>query len=123
MNILLLAAATVLTLTGLVHSILGEVLIFKKIRTGGMVPNIEIPPLQIRNFQIIWATWHLTSLLGFLVATVLLNMALTDSVRPEFLIPVVITLFAASFLVFYATQGKHPGWIGLLLVAILCWLA
>jgi hypothetical protein len=120
MNMLLLTAAILLTITGLIHSILGEVLIFKKIRRGGIVPNIELPPLQIRNFQIIWATWHLASLLGILVAIFLFDMALTDAARPVVLLIVAFTLFVASFLVLFATKAKHPGWISLLLAGLLC---
>lgn len=36
---------------------------------------------------------------------------------------IVVAMAAGSFLVFVGTKGQHPGWIGLLGVAVLAWLA
>ncbi len=123
MENLLLSASIILILTGITHSVLGELLIFKKIRNKGIVPNIEIPPLQIRNFQIIWATWHLVSVFGFLIAGLIIEMAKSGPVKSEFMIPISASMLAASLLVLFATKAKHPGWFGLLMVALLCLLS
>ncbi len=122
-NNLLLSAGLILIITGVVHSVLGEVLIFKKIRNKGVVPDIEISPLQVRNFQIIWATWHLVTVFGFLISVLIFKMAEYSVIKSEFLLPITITMFVASFIVFFATNARHPGWIGLLTVGLLCWLS
>ena len=64
MDIPLTLAALLLIVTGLVHSLLGEWLIFRHLRQGTLVPKLGAPPLQTRNIRILWATWHLTSVLG-----------------------------------------------------------
>ncbi len=123
MENLLLSASIILILTGITHSVLGELLIFKKIRNKGIVPNIEIPPLQIRNFQIIWATWHLVSVFGILIAVLIIQIAKSSPATSEFLIPISASMLVGSLLVLFATKAKHPGWFGLMMVALLCLLS
>lgn len=119
----LLAAAVVAVLVGVIHSILGEVLIFRKLRKGTIIPTQAAAPLEPRNVRILWATWHLASAFGFGFAAILLFLANHDS-APDPAIAWTLTLsFAAgSVLVMAATRGKHPGWIGLLIVSVLTFL-
>lgn len=60
----LATAAGLAVLIGIVHSFLGERLIFRKLRDGSFVPDREAPPLSARNVRILWATWHLASVFG-----------------------------------------------------------
>ena len=61
----LLAGASLLAiLTGVVHSLLGERLIFRHVRSKSVVPSLPAPPLQARHIRILWATWHLASVLA-----------------------------------------------------------
>lgn len=122
MNNLLYWASVLLTFVGLIHSLLGEILIFQKLRQDSIVPNLAMGPLKKRNIRILWATWHLASILGLGISTMLYKMAMADASNSIFLTEITITVGLSSFLVFYATHGKHPGWIGLLGVSILCWL-
>ena len=110
-------------IVGLVHSILGEFLVFKNLRNGSIVPTTSAPPLRERNIRILWATWHLASIFGFAIGAILIQLA-TTAEAPAFIIrSIALSMFSGSILVFYATKAKHPGWIGLLVVALLCWLA
>ena len=123
MNTYLLAAALLSILIGIIHSILGEMLIFKKLRNNALVPTLGASPLNKSNIRIIWATWHLASILGFAIGAILINLA-NEKVLDSFIINSVSwAMMASSILVCYATKGKHPGWFGLLLVSLLCFLA
>lgn len=123
MQTYLLSAAVVAVLVGIVHSVLGEILIFKKLRGSGFVPTEAAPPLQSRNVRILWATWHLASLLGLGFAAVLFAAATGHATLDPLTMYAVIGAFmGGAALVLLATQGRHPGWIGLLAVAVLVYL-
>lgn len=124
MRTLLLAAGAIAAVTGLIHSVLGEILIFRHLRNGGLVPALGAPPLQARNIRIIWATWHLASVFGWAFAGVLFGLAF-DHPSPDLLIlsAVVYAHAAGAILVLLGTKGRHPGWIALAAVAALTWFA
>jgi hypothetical protein len=75
MQAYLLGAAVVAALVGVIHSVLGEVLIFRKLSKGSIIPNQAAAPLVLRNVRILWATWHLASAFGFGFAAILLILA------------------------------------------------
>ncbi len=118
----LIAAGAVAVLTGLVHSIMGEILIFRRLRSGGIIPKIAPPPLRERHVRILWATWHLASILEFALAAVLFcigtNSDSGSSHQTVALAAISISNFLAALLVLFATNGRHPGWVALLIVAI-----
>jgi hypothetical protein len=121
----LAAAAVVAFLTGLVHSVLGEILIFRHLRRGTLVPALGAPPLRERNIRILWATWHLATVFGWTLAAILLQLALLP--QAPLLDMVIGATIAAnvggSLLVLVGTRGRHPGWIALAIVAGLLWAA
>lgn len=123
MNSYLLSAAIVALLVGIAHSAIGEWLIFRKVRSTGVVPIDAAPPLQSRNIRILWATWHLASVFGFAFAAILFAAATERIVLHPVIANAMIAAFAGgSALVLFATRGRHPGWIGLLAVAVLVYL-
>ncbi|WP_339697982.1 hypothetical protein [uncultured Roseivirga sp.] len=125
MNTYTLSAAILCFLLGLVHSILGEYLIFKEKRIKGrFVPSKTGVELKERHLRILWATWHLTSLFGWCIGAFLIKVSLQKTSLNSDLIDFIITstsytMLAAALLVLLATKGKHPGWIILLLIAVL----
>ncbi len=123
MHTMLIAAGVIALITGILHSVLGEMLIFRHLRSGGLVPTIAAPPLHERNIRIIWATWHLASVFGWAFAGILLSLAIapTDSPRALIVNAVVFAHLAGALLVLIGTKGRHPGWIAILLVAALTW--
>jgi len=127
MNTLLLAAGIIAILVSLVHSVLGEVLIFRKLRDGSLVPTIGKPLLRERNVRIIWASWHIVTLFGWAFGAVFIYLS-SGSVKIDASIEMVLniiacSMFASSLLVLFATKAKHPGWVGLMAVALLCWFS
>lgn len=123
MNEQLLLAAGLLLLIGLVHSWLGEIRVFARLRqraadTGALLPQ--------SHYSILWASWHLVSLLGAGMAALLAWLALAEHAVPKaFELTLIIagSLCASALLVFCATRGRHPGWAGLLLVGLLVGLS
>lgn len=113
-------------LTGAVHSILGEHLIFRRMRKSGLVPTAGEPLLRERHVRILWASWHVVTVFGWALGAILLRMSVrsTDPAFHAFVQnTIAIAMFASSLLVLVGTRGKHPGWVGLLCVAVLAWLA
>ena len=123
MQTYLAVAAGVAFLTGVAHSVLGEMLIFRQLRRGTLVPGQDAPPLRSRNIRIIWATWHVATLFGWAFAGVLLQLALSPqaSLVSLFLNATVAAYAGGSLLVLVGTRGRHPGWIALAAVAALVW--
>ena len=121
----LLAAGVLMILIGIAHSVIGEILIFRQLRAGTIVPLLPPPPLRERHLRILWANWHLTSALGWGLAALLILIAVAPDPSSYALHVRIIAIatLAGSLLVLYATRGRHPGWIGLLVAAVLAWLA
>jgi len=125
MNTYIFVAGILCFLLGIVHSILGEYLIFKTKRDkGSLVPSKESSELKERHLRIIWATWHLASIFGWCIGTILVKISLAQNEQQYdsygFIIQsITYTMFLGSLLVLVGTKGKHPGWIVLLVIGIL----
>lgn len=125
MNLYFTAAGLLAIFTGIVHSALGEVLIFRRLRPGGLIPTDGGQLLQERHVRIIWASWHTLSVFGWAMAAILIWLSLpSSSAIPRAAITQAITvaMLTGSLLVAFGTRARHPGWVGLLGVAILVWL-
>jgi len=111
-NYYILGAAALCVLLGLVHSILGEVLIFRRWRSAP-------PKLPLQHQGIIRATWHITTLLAFIVAVLLQNISsypMELAMYPFWRWTIVGCFGACSLLVLWLTKARHPGWIILLII-------
>jgi uncharacterized Tic20 family protein len=125
MNTYLCIAGILCFLLGIVHSILGEYLIFNsKRKKGNLVPSKKSEALKERHLRIVWATWHLASVFGWCIGAILIKISVSynelKSTSIDFIIlSIIYTMFLASLLVLVGTKGKHPGWVVLLLIGIL----
>jgi hypothetical protein len=121
MNLYFLAAAVLTILVGLVHSILGERLIFRRMRTSGFIPVNGGPVLREPHVRILWAAWHLVTVMGWGLAAFLAWVAFrVPGTAPDFLLhATAATMLASAVIVLVGTKGKHPGWVGLLAVSFL----
>lgn len=118
-------AAILVIIVGIIHSILGEYLIFRHLRKGRIVPTLAALPLRERHIRILWASWHIVTVFGFCFGAVLLwlsRSALHGEFENFIKAVIIYSMLASSLLVLWATNGKHPGWIGLAAVALLTWL-
>ena len=126
MQLLLTTAAVLAIATGVVHSLLGERLIFRHLRRSSLVPSLPAPPLQARNVRILWATWHLASVFAWALAGLLWQLAREPGAALS--ARLVLSASAAAFvvgslLVLVGTRGRHPGWVALGAVGVLSWVA
>ena len=124
MNTALVAAACMLVLLGLAHTVLGEMRVFRRLRTRGIVPTAGQPVLGERQVRILWGSWHLVTVLCWALSALLwrLGMAPADPAFGAWAADVAgATMLASGLLVFYATDGRHPAWAVLLVVATLVW--
>lgn len=119
------AAAILAIVVALVHSILGEVMIFRRMRKPGrVVPSDGGERLTGPNVRILWASWHLLTVFGVGMAAMLLRLASSARTAEHDFIAqaIAMSMLGGSLLVLVNTRGRHPGWIGLLGVAGLVWL-
>ncbi len=118
-NYYILGAAALCVVLGLIHSVMGEVLIFQRWR--------RTPPKIPRQHRgIIRATWHITTLLAFVMAILMQTISSypMDMVMHVMWHWTIVACFAACcLLVLWLTKGRHPGWIVLLIITGLLALA
>lgn len=122
MNLYFFAAGMLAFVIGLVHSVLGERLVFRRMRTQGIIPTNGGQVLREPHVRILWASWHIVTVMGWCIAVALLwlahpsNAHLAKSAVSK---SVFFALLASSMLVLIGTKGRHLGWVGLLVAAIL----
>lgn len=129
MNGYFLIGGILCLILGVVHSFLGERLIFKNKRTKGtLVPSINSNDLRESHLRIIWATWHLASIFGWCFGAILIHLAFKSSeysaaIKSMLVTSLTVTMVLGSVLVLVGTKGKHPGWMVLLLIGVLTFFA
>jgi hypothetical protein len=122
MNACFVAAAILTFLTGLTHSLLGERLVFRRMRVRGIVPTDGGQVLREPHVRILWASWHIVTILGWCLALALwwladpVHACLAQSGLSK---AIAGALAASAALVLIGTRGRHPGWAGLLAAASL----
>ena len=108
LQMMLTIAATLAVITGIVHSVLGELLIFRHLRQGTLVPAHSTPMLRARSVRILWATWHLASVFGWAFAGILFGLATSpDTPVSQLVVWAVIGAYTGgSMLVLVGTRGR-----------------
>lgn len=122
MNWFFFAAAILLFIVGLVHSVLGEQLIFRHMRTSGIIPTNGGSILHESHVRILWASWHVATVLGWCVSVVLMWLGQIAPSSPGALLAakaIVTAMAACSLLVLVGTKGRHLGWVGFLGIVVL----
>ena len=125
MNWYFATAGALAVAVGLIHSALGEVLIFRRMRSHGFIPTDDGRLLGEGHVRILWASWHVLTVFGWCVASVLFWLSLPSSHGRDhsFIeLAVVFAMLVGSAIVLIGTKARHPGWAGLLGIAILVWL-
>ncbi len=125
MNTYFAIAGCLAIVVGIIHSVLGEILIFRHMRNGTFIPIDGGTTLKERHVRILWISWHIVTVFGWGFGAILLRLSLPSSqATVEIFVEnsILFSMFIASLMVLMATKGKHPGWVGLFCVAILVWL-
>ncbi len=109
---------------GVIHSVMGEILIFRRMRQGRIIPANGHPVLKERHVRILWASWHLVTVFGWGLGIILLRYSLfglpdSEYTNQSFIENTILfSMLSGALLVFIGTKGKHPGWIVLFSIAI-----
>lgn len=119
---MLITAAALLILVGLMHSILGG-----KRLISPLLRRDDLPIIlgSIQNTRLtLWVGWHLLTLLLVGQAILLLVIALSpDNVITTALITISLTTGFAGLLALVLTRGKHRSWIMFLPISALTAMA
>ena len=114
-RIQLIAAGLTLLLCA-AHSIIGERLIFARLREGGRWSEAALAMLERRRWWAIRATWHLVSILGGGLAAFLV----LDSVGEGRVTTTIGLIFLVAALYWaVATRFGHPAWLVMGVIAAL----
>ena len=123
MNPYLTAASALCVVGALIHSVLGERLIFGPLFKG------ELPKLQGSEAfmkQVLRAFWHGFSIFLAGIATVLISAATVDPLEGSgrWMIGIMqwTVLIPLALYVLIQTRGKHFAWVLFALASILIWL-
>jgi hypothetical protein len=124
MNYYLLISGILTIFMGIAHSVIGEVLIISPIqKTQGLPPvrkSVRATKLTLRF------TWHVTSVLGFGTAVILLYFSRMSAFNQEqiFILRTLSLTFLVSFLVsLIGSRARHPAWAIFLVISVLTWLS
>jgi len=124
MSGLLLAAGLVAIVTGVLHAVLGEILILRHLdRLDGLPPLLgskELPKQTLRF------TWHLPSILAWAFAAILIRYARLAELGADdrFVVATISVAFlVCAGIVLLINRGRHPGWTAFLGAGVLCWMA
>ena len=116
------AAACLALFVGLAHSILGELLLIGRLVSDGLPPLLGNREFARRTLRF---TWHLPTALACGFAAILLRLARPDAPGAQLAFverATALSFLASATIVLLISRGKHPGWVGLLGVAILIWM-
>ena len=117
---LLLAAAALLVLIGVVHSVLGERYILTRLFRRTDLPRLfggtEFTRLTLRF------AWHITTLAWWGFAAVLVIVA-RGGAMPAVLKAVSVTFLVTGVVALVASRGRHLSWVVFLAIALLTFLA
>ena len=100
-------------------------MIFRRMRFGTIIPTNGGKVIGEGHVRIVWASWHIVTLFGWLIAATLIWLAASpDRIQNQGVIlsAIASTMLVSALLVLIATKARHPGWVGLLGVAALVWL-
>jgi hypothetical protein len=127
-NVYFIAAGVLAVVVGLVHSVLGERLIFRRMRVQGLIPTNGGRVIGEGHVRILWASWHVLTVFGWCFAALLFWLSLSTAAAGQAYVAdaiagaITAAMLLGAALVFVGTKARHPGWVGLLGVAVLTWL-
>ncbi len=118
---LLAAAALLIFLTGLAHSVLGERYILQRLFRRPDLPRLfGGTAFTVGTLRF---AWHTTTVVWWGVGLLLAMAAAGPVGRPEALQVLAGTAALSALLPIVFTRGRHLSWLVFVAVAVLAWLA
>lgn len=115
MNSYLLIAAVLAFVIGALHSLLGERYVMRRVITDSMPPLAGSPIFMRRT---VWFAWHLTTLLFWGFAAMLLNMSVGTGALFTARAIVAWTFVACAILSVVVTRARHFSWFVFAAIAV-----
>lgn len=114
---MLTAAAVILCLLAVAHSLLGERFIISRLLRRNDLPKV----FGSASFtaQTLRYCWHLTTVMGLGIAFLLIQLGNGDTTA-ALVRTLAVTMFIATALAIIVTRGRHLSWVGLLMAGIMC---
>ena len=122
MNSYFALAAVLAFIVGLTHSIVGELLLIRRLSNDCLPALAGSKDLARDTLR---ATWHLPTALAWGIGAILLRISLPSSPSSNLAFiegAIALSLLACALVFLFSTKAKHPGWAGLLAVGLLVWL-
>jgi hypothetical protein len=123
MNTYLLTSGILTIVLCVAHSVIGEMSIINPIQKIEVLPAVR-GSIRMTKRTLRFA-WHVTSVLGLGVATILIYYSRFTILDPDqaFVVKVLSLTFFLSFIVsLIGSRAKHPAWIVFLISSLLTWL-
>jgi hypothetical protein len=124
MNSYFALAGGLALLVGLAHSVLGELLIFRRLTKDSLPSLAPFSLIEVRKMGLAGSTdftrrtlrftWHLPTVLGWGFGAILLRLSLPSSLSTHLAFvesATALSVFASSLIVLFVSRGKHPGWV------------
>ena len=121
-NAYFLVAAMLTLILALAHSVLGELLLLRKLAKDQLPPLLGSNDFTLRTLRTVW---HVTTAFGLGFGVILLYFSLTASPGDGLEFVKKTTTFSillSSLILGFGTKGKHPGWLVLFVIAVFAWL-
>jgi hypothetical protein len=120
-NILLLFAASVLVIMGVVHSYLGERFVFRRLFRLENLPLLRNDRRYTEN--VLRYAWHLTSVTWWAFAACLVILwAMANNPGPTIAKCAALLCFISGATIVATAGVRHPAWSLFLLAGVLAWL-
>jgi hypothetical protein len=116
------AAASLAFIVGLIHSVFGEIMIFRRVTELPLRSAAGAPILGRAHLRILRVTWHVTTFLGWGLGAMLLHLSTKAQAgeTADLIVHATMAAFlASSILTLVGTRGRHPGWIALLGIVVI----
>jgi len=126
MNYYYLIAGSLTIALGIIHSALGEILIFRHLRNSDIFSDTGNAELKPRHYNTLWSAWHLVTLFGCGLGITLLVLSISHSPVSSvnnISITISVMFIISAIYWLFGTKGKHPAWIVLSAISILTWWA
>ncbi len=121
MNAPFLIAAVLLMLMVVVHSVMGERLVFRELLSLPDLPRLGRSRSLMR--QTLRFNWHVTSVIGIVVAATLVSLAAAPepAAGDQIATAIAIGLLVCALLAGISTRGRHYSWTVFLASSALVW--
>ncbi len=121
MSTLLLIAAGLIVMAGVLHSVLGERLILGRLSADALPPVLGSAQFTLRVVRLFW---HLVSVAWWGIAAMLWVLASSPGTHGARATAIVaaITFLASAAIALAISRGRHFSWVLLLIIAILAGL-